>query len=67
MTLERQIAVVTGMIEFVRRLEALITEAIQRTYAAHVEKTQMRLAPVKLPRNRTRPYRDWQVLNRNRD
>ena len=59
MTLDKQIAVAAGMIEFVRRLEALITEAMQRLYASHVEKTQMRLAPVKLPRNRTRPYRGW--------
>ena len=59
MTLEKQIAVVTGMIEFVRRLEALITEAMQRRYAAHVEKTQMRLAPVKVIRHRTQRYRDW--------
>ena len=59
MTLEKQIAVVTGMIEFVRRLEALITEAMQRMYASHVEKTQTRLAPVKLTRKRTQLYRRW--------
>jgi hypothetical protein len=59
MTLEKQIAVAAGMIEFVRRLEALITEAMQRMYASHVEKTQMRLAPVKLARNQTQPYRGW--------
>lgn len=57
MTLEKQIAVVAGMIEHLRRLEALITEAMQRMYASHVEKTQMRLAPVKLTRDRTQPYR----------
>jgi hypothetical protein len=56
MTLE--IAAATRMIEFVRRLEALITEAMQRMYASRVEKTQMRLAPVKLTRDRT-PYRGW--------
>jgi len=59
MTLEKQIAIAAGMIEFVRRLEALITGAMQRMYASHVEKTQMRLAPVKLTRNRTQPYRGW--------
>jgi hypothetical protein len=58
MTLEKQIAAATRMIEFVRRLEALITEAMQRMYASRVEKTQMRLAPVKLTRDRT-PYRGW--------
>lgn len=59
MTPEKQIAVATRMIEFVRRLEALITEAMQRMYASHVEKTQMRLAPVKLTRDRMQPYRGW--------
>jgi len=39
MTLEKQIAIAAGMIEFVRRLEALITGAMQRMYASHVEKT----------------------------
>jgi hypothetical protein len=47
------------MIERMRRLETLITEAMQRMYASHVEKTQMRLAPVKLTRNRTQRYRGW--------
>jgi hypothetical protein len=59
MKLGKQIAVAAGMIEYVRRLEALMTEAMQRMYASHVEKTQMRLAPVKLIRNRTQLYRGW--------
>lgn len=57
MKLETQITVAAGMIEFVRKLDALITGAMQRMYASHIEKTQMRLAPVKLNRNRTQPYR----------
>jgi hypothetical protein len=47
MKLGKQIAVAAGMIEYVRSLEAVITEAMQHMYASHVEKTQMRLAPVK--------------------
>lgn len=58
MKLGKQIAAAAGMIEYVRRLEALITDAMQRMYASHVEKTQMRLAPVKLARNRAQPF--WQ-------
>ena len=58
MKLRKQFAVAAGMIEFVRRLEALIAEAMQRMYASHVEKTQMRLAPTKLTRDRTRRF--WQ-------
>ena len=52
MKLGKEFGVAAGMIEYVRRLEALITEAMQRMYASHVEKTQMRLAPVKLARKR---------------
>jgi hypothetical protein len=59
MKLRKRFAVAAGMIEYVRRLEALITEAMQRMYASHVEKTQMRLAPAKLTRNRTQLYRGW--------
>jgi hypothetical protein len=59
MKLGKQIAVAAGMIEYVRWLEALITKAMQRMYASHVEKTQMRLAPVKLIRNRTQLHRGW--------
>ncbi len=55
----KEFAVGAGLIEYVRRLEALITEAMQRMYAAHVEKSQMRLAPVKSTRNRTRLDRGW--------
>jgi hypothetical protein len=59
MKLGKQFAVAAGMIEYVRRLEALIAEAMQRIYASHIEKTQMRLAPIKLTRNRTQLYRGW--------
>jgi hypothetical protein len=59
MKLGKQIAVAAGMIEYVRWLEALITKAMQRMYASHVEKTQMRLAPVKLICNRTQLHRGW--------
>ena len=59
MKLGKQIAVAAGMIEYVRWLEALIAKAMQRMYASHVEKTQMRLAPVKVIRHRTQRYRDW--------
>jgi hypothetical protein len=58
MKLRKQFAVAAGLIEYMRRLETLITEAMQRMYASHVEKTQMRLAPAKLTRNRTRLF--WQ-------
>jgi hypothetical protein len=50
---------VAGMIERIRKLEAFITEAMQRMYASHVDKTQMRLAPIKLARNRPKLYRGW--------
>jgi hypothetical protein len=52
MILRKQFAIIAGKIERVRRLEMLITETMQRMYAAHVEKTQMRLAPAKPTRNR---------------
>jgi hypothetical protein len=57
MKLRKRFAVAASTIEYVGRLEAFITQAMQRMYAYHVEKTQMRLAPVKLTRNRTRLYR----------
>jgi hypothetical protein len=44
---------------YVRSLGALITKARQRVYASHIEKTQMRLAPVRLRRNRSKLYRGW--------
>ena len=59
MKLGKRFAIPAGMIERMRWLEAIITEAMQRMYASHVEKTQMRLAPVKLTRNRTQLYRGW--------
>jgi hypothetical protein len=57
MKLRKRFAVAASGIEYVGRLEAFITQAMQRMYAYHVEKTQMRLAPVKLAHNRTRLYR----------
>jgi hypothetical protein len=57
MKFRKQFTVPAGAIERMRRLETLITEAMQRMYAFHVEKTQMRLAPVKLTRDRTRFYK----------
>jgi hypothetical protein len=57
MKLRKEFTVPAGLTERMRRLETLITEAMQRMYASHVEKTQMRLAPVKLTRNRTQLYR----------
>jgi hypothetical protein len=57
MTHRKQLALAAGIIEYMLKLETLITEAMQRMYAFHVEKTQMRLAPVKLARNRTQLYR----------
>jgi hypothetical protein len=59
MKLGKQIAVAASMTDCVRRLEALITEAMQRMYASHAEKTQMRLTPVRLTRERTQLYRGW--------
>jgi hypothetical protein len=59
MKLRKRFATPAGMIERMRRLEALITDAMQRIYASHLEKSQMRLAPVKLTRNRTQLYRGW--------
>jgi hypothetical protein len=59
MKLGKEFGVAAVMIEYMRRLETFITQAMQRMYAYHVEKTQMRLAPVKLTRNRTQLYRGW--------
>jgi hypothetical protein len=64
MKLGKEFAVAARMIEYVRRLEALITEAMQRMYASHVEKTQMRLAPIKLIRSRTELNRGWSTFGR---
>jgi hypothetical protein len=52
MKFRKQFIVPASAIERMRRLETFITEVMQRMYASHVEKTQMRLAPTKLT-----PYR----------
>jgi hypothetical protein len=59
MKFRKQFTVSASAIERMCKLEALITEALQRIYASHVEKIQMRLAPIKLIRHRTQRYRDW--------
>jgi hypothetical protein len=54
----KEFAEAAGMLRYVRRLEAVIIEAMRRLYAAHVEKTEMRLAPIKPNRDRAQLYRD---------
>jgi hypothetical protein len=51
----------TRLAAFVRRADGLLTEALRRIYASHVERAQMRLAPIKLPQNRTRLRRDRSI------
>jgi hypothetical protein len=48
----------TSLAAFMHRADGLFTEALRRIYASHVERAQMRLAPIRLPQNRTSLHRD---------